>query len=161
MCCSLYDEDMFKQMEWHVLNTLGWSVGHPTVDSFLQIGLKEGLDGVEVEHMAGYVCEVALYHKEFVPTKLSVMARASMALARGIFGRCEIPNLDHIENLTVLGLFQRLHETSQILSRKYSWVQVRLRARVRRRWNKQSVDSCLITFRFLTVMKGSRNINLR
>lgn len=22
MCCSLYDEDMFTQMEWHVLNTL-------------------------------------------------------------------------------------------------------------------------------------------
>jgi hypothetical protein len=39
MCCSLYDEDMFVQMEWHVLETLKWVIGHPTVDSFLQMCL--------------------------------------------------------------------------------------------------------------------------
>ena len=32
MCCSLYDDDMFLQMEWHVLSTLGWAIGHPTVE---------------------------------------------------------------------------------------------------------------------------------
>lgn len=35
MCCSLYDDDTFIQMEWHVLQTLGWTLGHPTVDAFL------------------------------------------------------------------------------------------------------------------------------
>ncbi|KAI6952582.1 hypothetical protein KC329_g19189, partial [Hortaea werneckii] len=41
MCCSLYDDDMFTQMEWHVLQTLNWIVGHPTVTSFLQLALTE------------------------------------------------------------------------------------------------------------------------
>src|SRR2546423_10972908 len=37
MCCSLYDDDMFLQMEWHVLSTLVWAIGHPTVDSSFRL----------------------------------------------------------------------------------------------------------------------------
>jgi len=122
MCCSLYDEDMFTQMEWHVLNTLDWTIGHPTVDSFLQIALTEEYEDLEVEHMAWYICEIALYHKEFVSTKPSVMARASLALARGILGRPEVScgTWDHAENLTLVSLSQQLYRPSQVLSRKYS-----------------------------------------
>jgi hypothetical protein len=104
MCCSLYDEQMFIQIEWHVLNSLEWSIGHPTVDSFLQVALIEGNDEVEVEHMAWYICEVALYYKDFVSTKLSVMARASIALARSILGCHKTLNLDQDENWTVWAL---------------------------------------------------------
>jgi hypothetical protein len=120
MCCSLYDEQMFIQMELHVLNTLKWSIGHPTVDSFLQVVLTEGNDEVEVMHMALYICEVALYHRDFVSTKPSIMARASMALARSILGCHETLNLDQVENWTARQLSQRLHGISQILVRKYS-----------------------------------------
>jgi hypothetical protein len=122
MCCSLYDEEMFTQMEWHVLNTLDWTVGHPTVDSFLQIALTEEYEDLEVEHMAFYICEIALYHKDFVSTKPSVMARASLALARGILGRPEVSDgaWDHVENLTLVSLSQQLHRPSQVLSRKYA-----------------------------------------
>lgn len=122
MCCSLYDEEMFTQMEWHVLNTLDWSIGHPTVDSFLQIALTEEYDDIEIEHMAWYICEIALYHKEFVSTRPSVMARASLALARGILGRPEISDgaWDHVDNLTLISLSQQLHQPSQVLSRKYA-----------------------------------------
>lgn len=120
MCCSLYDEQMFIQMELHVLNTLKWSIGHPTVDSFLQVVLTEGNDEVEVMHMALYICEVALYHRDFVSTKPSIMARASMALARSILGCHETLNLDQVENWTARQLSQRLQGISQILVRKYS-----------------------------------------
>ncbi len=122
MCCSLYEEEMFTQMEWHVLNTLDWTIGHPTVDSFLQIFLTEDYDDAEVEHMAWYICEIALYYKEFVSTKPSVMARASHALARGILGRPELSDgaWDHIESLTLLNLSRQLHQPSQVLSRKYA-----------------------------------------
>jgi hypothetical protein len=122
MCCALYDEEMFTQMEWHVLNTLDWIIGHPTVDSFLQIALTEDFEDFEVQHMAWYICEIALYHKEFVSTKPSVMARASLALARGILGRPEVPDgaWGHVENLTLLGLSQHLNQTSSVLSRKYA-----------------------------------------
>jgi hypothetical protein len=123
MCCNLYDEEMFTQMEWHVLNTLDWSIGHPTVDSFLQIHLAEAdYDDVEVEHMAWYICEIALYHKDFVSTKPSVMARASLALARGILGRPEVFELTHVESFTVVGLSQQLHQPSPVLARKYESV---------------------------------------
>jgi hypothetical protein len=122
MCCSLYDEDMFTQMEWHVLTTLDWNIGHPTVDNFLQIALTEEYEDIEVEHMAWYICEIALYYKDFVSTKPSVMARASLALARAILGRPEVSDgaWEHIENLTLLNLSQHLNNPSQVLSRKYA-----------------------------------------
>jgi hypothetical protein len=122
MCCSLYDEEMFTQMEWHVLQTLDWMIGHPTVDTYIQIALSEDYEDIEVEHLSWYICEIALYHKEFVSTRPSVMARASLALARGILNRPEAPDsvLDHIDNLTLVSLSQYLHQTSQVLSRKYA-----------------------------------------
>jgi hypothetical protein len=120
MCCSLFEEQMFIEMEWHLLNTLEWSIGHPTVDSFLQIALTEGNYGVEVEHMARYICEVALYHRDFVSTKPSIIARASLALARSILGSRETLILDQIEIFTAGALSQCLQGISRILMRKYS-----------------------------------------
>lgn len=122
MCCSLYDEEMFTQMEWHVLNTLDWVIGHPTVDSFLQIALAEEYPDAAVEHMAWYICEIALYHKEFVSTKPSVMARSSLALARCILGRQDAsdPGFDYIENTTLISLSHQLSRPSQVLAKKYA-----------------------------------------
>ncbi|KAI5803873.1 cyclin-like protein [Geopyxis carbonaria] len=123
MCCNLYDEDMFIQMEWHVLQTLGWTVGHPTVESFLQLVLLEVYADPEVESMARYLSEIALFHKEFVSTRPSVMARTSLALARHILGR---PTPQHSDwaakfdtNVLVM-LSQQLHQPSKILARKYA-----------------------------------------
>ena len=123
MCCSLYDEDMFTQMEWHVLNTLDWMIGHPTVDSWLKIMLNEGpaCEDVEVGHMSLYLCEIALYHKDFVSKKPSVMAQASLALARGILGRPDGLDGHDIEvNKTLLELSTKLDRPSQVLFRKYA-----------------------------------------
>lgn len=123
MCCSLYDEDMFTQMEWHVLNTLEWIIGHPTVDTWLQIIMKDSpnLEDIEVEHMSWYICEIALYHKEFVSKKPSVMAQASLALARGILGRPDGLDGHDIEvNKALLELSQKLDCPSQVLFRKYA-----------------------------------------
>ncbi|RDW82561.1 hypothetical protein BP6252_03673 [Coleophoma cylindrospora] len=122
MCCSLYEEEMFTQMEWHVLNTLDWIIGHPTVDSFMQVALTEEDEDLEVEHMAWYISEIALYHKEFVSTRPSTMARASLALARGILGRPEENDRtwDHNDNLILISLSQQLHRPSSVLARKYA-----------------------------------------
>ncbi|KAI1823209.1 cyclin [Xylaria intraflava] len=122
MCCGLYDSGMFTQMEMHVLNTLDWTIGHPTVDFFTQLIVAEEADDREVEHMAAYLCEIALYHRDFVSTKPSVMARASLVLARAILGRSEISDdaWDNVEHLTVMKLSQHLHQTSVTLSRKYA-----------------------------------------
>ncbi|KAF7562414.1 hypothetical protein G7046_g1710 [Stylonectria norvegica] len=122
MCCGLYDAGMFTQMEMHVLNTLEWTIGHPTVDAFSQLMVTEEGDDEEVEHMAAYLCEIALYHRDFVSTKPSTMARSSLALARAILSRPEVNDgeWDHTENLTLLTLSHHLHQPSATLSRKYS-----------------------------------------
>ncbi|KAE8378908.1 cyclin-like protein [Aspergillus bertholletiae] len=123
MCCSLYDDDMFTQMEWHVLQTLGWTIGHPTVDSFLQMAVMDTSYDPEVEHMALYISEISLFHREFVSKPSSDLARASLALARCILNR---PQPRHTEwasqydSMTLVGLSQQLHQPSQILFRKYS-----------------------------------------
>jgi len=122
MCCGLYDAGMFTQMEMHVLNTLDWNIGHPTVDFFTQLIVAEERDSREVEHMAAYICEIALYHRDFVSTKPSIMARASLALARAILAKPEVNDgeWDHTENVTLLTLSQHLHQPSVTLSRKYA-----------------------------------------
>ncbi|ORY68627.1 G2/mitotic-specific cyclin-B1 [Pseudomassariella vexata] len=122
MCCGLYDSGMFTQMEMHVLNTLEWAIGHPTVDFFGQLIVAEESDDREVEHMAAYLSEIALYHRDFVSTKPSIMARASLALARAILGRPEVNDgeWDHTDNVTLLTLSQHLHQPSVTLARKYS-----------------------------------------
>jgi hypothetical protein len=124
MCCSLYDEDMFTQMEWHVLNTLDWTIGAPTVDAFLQIAMQENRaqDGIEVEHMSTYLAEIALYHKEFVSTKPSVLATAALALARVILRRPDPMNgvYTHEIQVVLLELWEVLARPSQSLARKYA-----------------------------------------
>ncbi|KAK7177570.1 cyclin domain-containing protein [Paraphaeosphaeria sporulosa] len=56
MCCSLYDDEVFIQMERHVLQTLNWILGHPTIDAFLQVALAEEPFDPEVEHMSSLEC---------------------------------------------------------------------------------------------------------
>lgn len=123
MCCSLYEEDMFTQMEWHVLQTLNWIVGHPTVTSFAQLALSESTTDNELDHMAAYFTEIALYHKEFISVRPSVMARSSLALARCVLGRAQSRFADWsscYDSQVVLNLSKVLTQPSPALVRKYS-----------------------------------------
>ena len=122
MCCHLYDEDMFVQMEKHVMITLDWLVGAPTIDAFLEILLDEGMCDAEVEHMARYILEIAMFHKEFVSKRPSDMAKASLALSRVILNRPQgTPGrwATSYDSLTLVSLSQQLHRPSQILMQKY------------------------------------------
>ena len=122
MCCSLYEEDMFTQMERHVMITLDWIIGPPTVDAFLQFALDDGYYDLEVEHMARYISEIAMFHKEFVSTRPSEMAKASLALSRVILNRPQPPQQDwasQYDSLTLVSLSQSVHHPSQILLQKY------------------------------------------
>jgi hypothetical protein len=123
MCCSLYDDDMFTQMEWHVLQTLGWVVGHPTVTSFLQMAMTEVAFDPELEHMAWFICELAIYHKEFIPVRPSVMARSALGLARCILDRQQPPHTHwsaQYDCTVVLNISNHLGHPSQALARKYA-----------------------------------------
>ena len=123
MCCSLYEDDMFLQMEWHVLQTLNWVIGHPTIDSFLQLAVEHLQYDPEVEHMACYISEIAMFQREFVAKRPSDMARSSLALARCILSRPQELSTQwaaHFESQTLVALSQQLDRPSAILSRKYA-----------------------------------------
>lgn len=123
MCCSLYDDEMFTQMEWHVLQTLDWAIGHPTIDSFLQLALIDSPLDLEVENMARYISEIAMFSKDFISKRPSDMARSSLALARLILNRPQSMREEwasEYDPQTVYTLSHQLHHPSSILARKYS-----------------------------------------
>ena len=123
MCGSLYDDDMFLQMEWHILSTLGWIIGHSTVDSFLRLAVKDAVYDPEAENLALYISEISLYHREFVSKLSSSAALSSLALARHILGRPQARQNEYASNYcqtTLVELSQKLHQPSAILARKYA-----------------------------------------
>ncbi|KAJ4178853.1 hypothetical protein NW767_014765 [Fusarium falciforme] len=119
MCCNMHSINMFILMEKHVLNTLDWVIGHPTSDSFSQQLVEEEGEDREVAHMAAYLREIALYHRDFVSTKPSIMARTSLALARTILDRDEF-NDGERDQPDYLKLSDHLHNPSPTLVLKYS-----------------------------------------
>jgi Cyclin, N-terminal domain len=66
MCCSLYDDDMFLQMEWHVLSTSDCTVSYPTTDSFLKIAVKDSIPDPETENLTLYILGMPLFYHDFV-----------------------------------------------------------------------------------------------
>ena len=123
MCCSLYDDDMFLQMEWHVLSTLGWVIGHPTVDCFMRLAVKDHVYDPETENLALYILEIALYHREFVSKRSSTLSLSALVLARHILARpqARAPEFgSQFCSNTIMELLQKLHQPSSILSRKYA-----------------------------------------
>jgi Cyclin, N-terminal domain/Cyclin, C-terminal domain len=123
MCRKLYDDDMFLQMEWHVLSTLGWAIGHPTADIFVKMAIKDSIYDPEAENLALYILEIALYHRDFVSKQSSSLALAALALARHILGRPQARPTEWAHgfcNNLFLDLSQKLHEPSVIVSRKYA-----------------------------------------
>ncbi|KAJ9613794.1 hypothetical protein H2204_014647 [Knufia peltigerae] len=133
MCCSLYDDDMFLQMEWHVLSTLGWAIGHPTVDSFMRLAVKDNVYDPEVESLCLYILEIALYHREFVSKRSSSLSLSALALARHILGRPQARGNEfgsHFCSTTVMELLNMVHEPSSILTRKYASVRYNSVSRV-------------------------------
>ncbi|VEU23672.1 DEKNAAC104824 [Brettanomyces naardenensis] len=91
MCSNVYEESMFREMEVHILSTLGWSVGHCSLEEILQLCVKfTDPDGKEtltrpIEQYKGnsqtvsailavarYLCELSLYERDYLafPTTL-------------------------------------------------------------------------------------------
>lgn len=125
MCCGLYQDVMYTQMEWHILITLDWAIGHPTIDSFLQIVLSDAPYDPEIEHMAWYLCETALFHREFASIRPSVMARSAVELARQILGRPQQHQYQsdwsgRYDYGVVVDLFNQLYNPSRIVYQKYA-----------------------------------------
>ncbi|QPG73033.1 hypothetical protein FOA43_000337 [Brettanomyces nanus] len=96
MCSNVYEESMFREMEVHILSTLGWSVGHSSLEDTLQLCVKfADPDGKEtlqrpideyrgnsqtvsaILAVARYLCELSLYERDYLmfpPSLIGIVA---------------------------------------------------------------------------------------
>lgn len=122
ICCGLYTTGMFVQMEMHMLNILEWNICHPTVEAFWSLMVTERHLDEHTKHMARYICEIALYHRDFVSTKPMTMARVSFYLARAVLGGSmeKDHELNPSEIRILLLVSRHLHHPTPTLFRKHS-----------------------------------------
>lgn len=88
MCCAAYDESAFIQMEGHVLSTIGWVIGHPTAEAWLRLScVTDHMEEQRTQHVARFIMEITLFHKEYIPYKPSELAMGALLLARYLLGK--------------------------------------------------------------------------
>ncbi|KAK9451452.1 cyclin-like protein [Limtongia smithiae] len=123
MCCDAYEEDMFVQMEGHVLSTLEWSIGHPTAYHFLKQQLRYNCSPT-LEHLSHYLAELAMFHKSFLGFPSSVIASSASFLAQHVLSnKMSLPvcTSSAQESACVALLAQFImHTPSQSLQKKFS-----------------------------------------
>lgn len=128
MCCNAYDPSAFTQMEGHVLSTLGWSLGHPTAETWLRYEYSCAPPANASTHsVARFLLELTLFHERFVPMLPSALAAGAMLLARHI---CRDPRpLPHPLGAAATNAAamirqyadEHLNDLSMILVKKYSF----------------------------------------
>lgn len=101
MCRSAYDEEMFIQMEMHILSTLDWNLVHPNLEDCLQLAIQtshvvpssttpvkynrggqnseNALSAVTV--VGRFLCEISLYERYFLTVPTSVVSITANLLA--------------------------------------------------------------------------------
>ncbi|CAI5759941.1 unnamed protein product [Candida verbasci] len=102
MCRNAYDEEMFVQMEMHILSTLEWTISHPTLEDCLQLSIRtlnvtnsnitpckynnnqannstSTLSAITA--VGRFLCELSLYDKFFLSVPTSLTAITSNLLA--------------------------------------------------------------------------------
>jgi hypothetical protein len=128
MCVNAYEEDMFVQMEGHVLATLGWELGGvQTCEAFVEheIARLRGQHGhvdPRLIHLTRFFLDLSLFGREFFSFKPSEIATASVALARHIIGSQQFMQRQYTdaEIDCVELLLTKMPTASMILRRKYS-----------------------------------------
>jgi hypothetical protein len=132
MCVSAYEEDMFVQMEGHVLATLGWELGGvQTCEAFVehQISRLRGqhghVDG-RLIHLSRFFLDLSLFGREFLSFKPSEIATSAVALARHILGSQVFVEHRYTEQVVdcVELLLSKIPSASSILRRKYAHKQL-------------------------------------
>jgi hypothetical protein len=73
-----YNVSDLNQVEWHILEVLDWRISSPDVYIFLQLALQ-GYTHDQL-HLAAYIAEISLLHREFVCTRPSQLSMAVLAI---------------------------------------------------------------------------------
>ncbi|KZV75569.1 hypothetical protein PENSPDRAFT_571186 [Peniophora sp. CONT] len=128
-CRETYDASAFIQMEAHVLQTIQWTLGHPTAEAWLRMlccSPTPHMEEAKVQHVARFLMEITLFYREFVQYTPSAIAFASLTLARFICGKerrvleeteeC-LEIVEHLDNR----LSKHVNDLSETLIKKYSY----------------------------------------
>ncbi|ODV98010.1 hypothetical protein PACTADRAFT_185635, partial [Pachysolen tannophilus NRRL Y-2460] len=78
MCRHVYDDNMFKEMEMHMLSTLDWSLGHNSLEDCLQLAIKSSV--------GRYLCELSLFERSFLLYPTSIVAITAHLIACSMLG---------------------------------------------------------------------------
>nr|WAS30617.1 hypothetical protein [Rhodosporidiobolus colostri] len=126
MCSNAYDEKAFVQMEGHVLSTIQWVIGHPTSEAWLRLACVTGsIEDLRTQHVARFLMELTLFHREFIQFYTSDIAMASLLLARYMLGKTRRPQDESEPVLRIILMLdellgEHLEEVSPIVLKKYS-----------------------------------------
>ncbi|SJX65392.1 related to to G1/S-specific cyclin [Sporisorium reilianum f. sp. reilianum] len=127
MCCNAYDESAFAQMEGHVLSTIGWTLGHPTAESWLRIESVRGGEELKTVNLARFLLEVSLFHRDFISLKSSALTKGALILARFIYGVPQSNKMSPADEAAKAAhmldayISENLQDLSLILIKKYSY----------------------------------------
>lgn len=131
-------------MEGHVLATIGWNLGHPTVESWLRLAcypsVTRPMEDSRIQHCARMFTELTLFHRSFVSVKPSHIAQGCLMLARHIchgLSHTSASEHDQVEAVRVAGeidqyLTEHLEQVSATVMKKCEsircrpWVYVKL-----------------------------------
>ena len=133
MCRNAYDEEMFIQMEMHILSTLEWSFSHPTLEDCLQLAITHSKISTHatpckynklqsssssnsantttsaVTAVARFFCELSLYDKYFLSVPTSLVSITANLLACSML---QIPNAsDSLKELMRKVLAKRVRQS--------------------------------------------------
>jgi hypothetical protein len=88
ICRKAYDLSAFIQMEHHVLTTIQWTVGHPTAEAWLRLACASWYtEDQQTGHVARFLMEITLFHREFVSYGASSISGGALILAQSICGK--------------------------------------------------------------------------
>jgi len=106
MCRNVYDQEMFVQMERHILSTLDWNLSHTSLEDCLQISLKNSKSFItstpkkfinnkfissknqyeKITTLTRFFCEISLYERNYLQFPTSLISITSHLLASNIMG---------------------------------------------------------------------------
>ena len=85
--------------------------------------LSEEPNDREVEHLTHFICENALFEREFVSVLPSALSRSALALSRSLLGRSIIDPAEwagQYDSSIAWALYDKLSKSSNVLKKKYA-----------------------------------------
>ncbi|EMR08638.1 hypothetical protein PNEG_03114 [Pneumocystis murina B123] len=125
MCCDSYREEMFVQMESHIIKTLDWMIGHPTAFTFLQMMTIYANFPENIVTLAQFFTELALFHRDLICLP-STVAEASLFLAQSILQPKKYYMISSSDTFACINTFHsHLNNISDVILKKYSHIGIK------------------------------------